>query len=104
MAAVGAGVAALALAALGNAPAATAGTDRCVGRAEFSSVQKHMSRQQVERIFDTHGRMGAGGAGGFTRTYPTCGGGPRVTVTYLASIAHQTPRVYSKTWGISTNA
>ena len=60
------GLFALALASLGPVPAATAGTDRCVTRAEFQQVHKGMTRRAVERAFDTHGRMGAGGAGGFS--------------------------------------
>jgi hypothetical protein len=80
-------------------PAATAGTDHCVTRAEFQRAHKGMTRHSVERLFDTHGRMGAGGAGGFTRNYRACGAGHRtVMVTFTVTMKDRTPKLYAKTW------
>jgi hypothetical protein len=92
------GLFALALASFGPVPAATAGTDRCVTRAEFQHVHKGMTRRAVERAFDTHGRMGAGGAGGFTRNYRECVGHGSLTVTYTVTMKDRTPKLYAKTW------
>lgn len=51
---------------------ATSGIKKCVTPEEFRKVRKGMTKQRVQTIFDTPGRMAAGGAGGYSQFYQQC--------------------------------
>ncbi|HVH94067.1 MAG TPA: hypothetical protein VM688_04065 [Nocardioidaceae bacterium] len=54
----------------------------CASSAEMSSIATGYTRGRVASILDTDGRFGDGGAGGYSRVYPNCGGGRGWFVEY----------------------
>lgn len=88
-----------------GATQASADSPGCVTRAEYERVHDGMRKARVHRIFDTRGRFGDGGAGGYSRLYTEChprGGDGCTNIEYSTySPAHPkryTARVASKSW------
>lgn len=73
---------------LGVPATASADTPRCATFKEHRKVTVGMAKTKAHRIFDIRGQAAGGGAGGYTRFYPSCeamkigGGDGGAYVTY----------------------
>ena len=72
VAAAGAGLALAVGGAVVTTSPATADTPGCVTKTEYRKIHKGMTKKRVHRIFDTRGWGADGGAGGYSRAYPSC--------------------------------
>jgi len=68
---------------------------RCVTLKEYRRVHKNDKKPRVHSVFDTHGRFGDGGAGGYTRLYQFCKR-PHRLVNIEYKTAHRPARISSK--------
>jgi hypothetical protein len=57
----------------------------CVTRHEYLQVRSGMTKAAVNAIFDTHGKFGDGGAGGYSRIYPRCHTSTGITIVEYAA-------------------
>lgn len=72
----------------------------CVTKREYLRVRSGLTKAAVHAIFDTHGRFGDGGAGGYSRIYPRCHDRARIAIVeYAANPNGGAARVADKWWG-----
>jgi hypothetical protein len=77
---------------------AGAATPGCVTEGEYVAVSHGMPQAEVHRVFGTRGTFLDGGAGGYARAYPRCGGTSALVVIVYAAGPHQRARVSRKRW------